>query len=119
MTMGLHSISSIPLDDYQYHPAMRTDAGAGFEYPVRIPLEDALKDLRVGCSNCSRPAPLTPRQIEEQGLPFGWQLRLIHTRVAGGDAITWDLYCHACAGEASPRPPSSIRLSSHQETGDA
>lgn len=83
----------------------------GFEYPLRFPLEDVLKDIPVGCSACGRLSPRTPRQIEADGLPFGWQLRLLHTHIAEGEALRWDLYCHACATEASPRPPESVRIS--------
>lgn len=84
------------------------------ELSITLPILDFAKDSRVGCSACGQTAPFTLRRFESGPTVVGWQLRLIGTEVMIEEGMArswrWDLFCPACAGEKSPRPPDSVRL---------
>ncbi|GIK83205.1 MAG: hypothetical protein BroJett024_43100 [Alphaproteobacteria bacterium] len=67
-----------------------------------------------GGSACGQVCPFTLGQYEENEATLGWQRRLLGTEVMHhaerGRAWRWDLFCPACAGEMSPRPPGSWRI---------
>ena len=79
-----------------------------------LPIVDEMKDMTVACNCCTQISPFTLRQYEAGPQPVNWQLRLIATETTHhgmpARAWRWDLFCPACAGEMSPRPPGSIRV---------
>lgn len=83
-------------------------------YDFPLPIDDYIKELKVGCSGCGQIAPFILREFERGDTFPGWQLRLLATEVLMNDmparSWRWDLFCPACAGEMSPRPANSLRI---------
>lgn len=85
---------------------------------MKLPIDDFLKGMPVACHSCQTICPLTLAEIEEFGLPRGWQLRLLFTGVVvegePAQAERWDVFCPEHRGQVSPRPPGSMRISAEE-----